>query len=111
GHGSGLSVRGGHLPAHQLLQLQLLVLRGPVHRRAALPALEGARQAPPPQAEPRLPTVLLPVHRVPRGRPALHRPPQLAHRHRHRALGAPRLLPAGAGPGHPPAPLATGGRG
>ncbi|XP_037771968.1 Y+L amino acid transporter 1 isoform X1 [Chelonia mydas] len=111
GHGSGLSLRGGHLPAHQLLQLQLLVLCGPVHRRAALPALEGARQAPPTQVEHRLPAVFLPVHRVPGGRPALHRPPQLAHRHRHRALRAARLLPAGAEPGHPPAPLAAGGRG
>uniref|UniRef100_A0A8C8RTK2 Solute carrier family 7 member 7 n=1 Tax=Pelusios castaneus TaxID=367368 RepID=A0A8C8RTK2_9SAUR len=72
GHGSSLSVCRGRLPAHQLLQLQLLVLCGPVHCWAALPALEGAPQAPPPQAQHHLPTAFLLVHRVPGGRPALH---------------------------------------
>lgn len=42
--GLDLSVRGGRVPAHQLLQLQLLALRGPVCGRPHLPALHSARQ-------------------------------------------------------------------
>lgn len=41
---SDLPVRGGRLPAHQLLQLQLLALRGTVRGRPHLPALHPARQ-------------------------------------------------------------------
>lgn len=43
-NGSDLSVRGGRLPAHQLLQLQLLAVRGSVSGRPHLPALHSARQ-------------------------------------------------------------------
>lgn len=43
--GFDLPVRGGRLPAHQLLQLQLLALRGPVCGRTHLPARHRARQA------------------------------------------------------------------
>lgn len=41
--GSDLPVCGGRLPAHQLLQLQLLALRGTVCGRPHLPALHPAR--------------------------------------------------------------------
>lgn len=50
-HVSDLPHRGGCLPAHQLLQLQLLVLHGSVHRWADLPALERAWQTQTPQGE------------------------------------------------------------
>lgn len=43
--GSDLPMCGGRLPAHQLLQLQLLALRGSVCRRTHLPAHHPARQA------------------------------------------------------------------
>ena len=51
-HGAGLPDGEGRVSAHQLLQLQLLVLHGLVHRRAALPPLEGAWQAPAAQGAP-----------------------------------------------------------
>lgn len=41
--GSDLTVRGGRLPAHQLLQLQLLALCGTVCGRSHPPALHPAR--------------------------------------------------------------------
>lgn len=43
-HGSDLPDGGGRVPADQLLQLQLLVLRGFVHRWADLLALERSGQ-------------------------------------------------------------------
>lgn len=50
-HVSNLPHCGGCLPAHQLLQLQLLVFHGSVHRWADLPALERAWQTQTPQGE------------------------------------------------------------
>lgn len=43
-NGSGLPVCGGRLPAHQLFQLQLLVLCGSICGRPHLPAHHAARQ-------------------------------------------------------------------
>nr|XP_040058192.1 Y+L amino acid transporter 2 isoform X1 [Gasterosteus aculeatus aculeatus]XP_040058199.1 Y+L amino acid transporter 2 isoform X1 [Gasterosteus aculeatus aculeatus]XP_040058206.1 Y+L amino acid transporter 2 isoform X1 [Gasterosteus aculeatus aculeatus]XP_040058214.1 Y+L amino acid transporter 2 isoform X1 [Gasterosteus aculeatus aculeatus]XP_040058221.1 Y+L amino acid transporter 2 isoform X1 [Gasterosteus aculeatus aculeatus]XP_040058229.1 Y+L amino acid transporter 2 isoform X1 [Gasterost len=83
----------GRLPAHQLLQLQLLVLHGPLHRRADLPPLEGARPAETSQAVPLLPGGVLLLRRLPGGGASLQRHSQLPHWHLHRAVRGPRLLP------------------
>ncbi|XP_061819657.1 Y+L amino acid transporter 2 isoform X2 [Nerophis lumbriciformis] len=92
-HGADLLGRGGRLPAHQLLQLQLLVLHGLVHRGTDLPPLEAARPPATTQTESLLPGGVLHVRRVPGGRAALQRHPQLPDRHRHRPVGRARLLP------------------
>ncbi|XP_061876631.1 Y+L amino acid transporter 2 isoform X2 [Entelurus aequoreus] len=92
-HGADLLGRGGRLPAHQLLQLQLLVLHGLVHRGTDLPPLEAARPPATTQTESLLPGGVLHVRRVPGGRATLQRHPQLPNRHRHRPVGRARLLP------------------
>ncbi|XP_056268464.1 Y+L amino acid transporter 2 isoform X1 [Pseudoliparis swirei] len=104
-HVADLPDSGGRLPAHQLLQLQLLVLHGPLHRRPDLPPLEGAGPTQTSQAVSVLPGGVLHVHCFPGGRPALQRHRQLHDRHRHRAVGGPRLLH-----GHPRAGVQTAAR-
>ncbi|XP_069575076.1 Y+L amino acid transporter 1 isoform X1 [Brachyistius frenatus] len=92
-HGAHLPVRGGRLQADQLLQLQLLVLRGSLHFGATISALEAAGQRETPEAQSVLPHRLLPAHRLPGGGAALQRHHQLPDRHRHRPVGGARLLP------------------
>lgn len=44
--GIDLSVRGGRVPAHQLLQLQLLAVHRPLRRQPDIPPVQGSQHAP-----------------------------------------------------------------
>ncbi|XP_077961762.1 Y+L amino acid transporter 1 isoform X1 [Gasterosteus aculeatus] len=92
-HGSDIPVCGGRLQADQLLQLQLLVLRWPVHFGATVSALEAAGQEEAAQAQSLLPHRLLRALGLPGGGAALQRHHQLPDRHRHRPVRSARLLP------------------
>ncbi|XP_053280663.1 Y+L amino acid transporter 2 isoform X1 [Pleuronectes platessa] len=92
-HVTDLPDSGGRLPTDQLLQLQLLVLHGSVHRWPDLPPLEGARQTQTSQAVFIFPGGVLYVRHLPGGRASLQRHRQLSDRHRHCPVRSPCLLP------------------